>query len=92
MDEIIRVYNDDGEEAEFYVLEQTQINGNTYLLATETDGYAYDDEDEEVGAWIFKQVKTGTDDIYYETIDDENELEAVTGVFAELLDDFDIEL
>ena len=82
----ITVYNDDGDEAEFYVIEQTQINGNTYLLATENE------DEEELDAWIFKQVKTGSDEIYYETIDDERELKAVTGVFAELLDDFEIEL
>ena len=82
----ITVYNDDGEEAEFYVIEQTQINGNTYLLAAENE------DEEELEAWIFKQVKTGSDEIYYETIDNDKELEAVTGVFAELLDDFDIEL
>lgn len=86
MYDTITVFNEDGEEKDFYVLEQTQINGNTYLLATENE------EDEELDAWIFKQVKTGNDDIYYETIDDENELEAVAGVFGELLDDFDIEL
>lgn len=84
LDSIV-VINDDGETAVFYVLEQTQINGNTYLLATEND------EEDELEAWIFKQVKTGSDEIYYETIDDEDELEAVSGVFAELLDDYDIE-
>ena len=82
----ITVYDDNGEEAVFYVLEQTQINGNTYLLATENEF------EEELEAWIFKQVKTGSDEIYYETIDDDDELEAVSEVFDELLDDYEIEL
>lgn len=86
MFDTITVYNDDGEEAEFYVLEQTQINGSTYLLATEDE---YGDEAE---AWIFKQVGTDENEVYYETIDDEDELEAVAGVFEELLEDYDIEL
>ncbi len=82
----IKVYNDDGEEAEFYVIEQTQINGMTYLLASE------DEYGEETEAWIFKQTGTDGDEVYYETIDDEDELEAVAGVFEELLEDYDIEL
>ncbi len=86
MYDTITVYNEDGDETEFYVLEQTQINGSTYLLATS------DDDEEEMDAWIFKQVGTDEDDVYYETIDDEDELEAVAGVFEELLDDYDIEL
>lgn len=82
----IKVYNDEGEEAVFHVLEQTQINGESYLLATE------DTDDEELDAWIFKQVRAEDDEVYYETIDDETELEAVIGVFEELLEDCEIEL
>jgi len=82
----ITAYNEDGEEAVFSVMEQTQINGNTYLLATQ------DSEEEELEAWIFKQVNTDENEVYYETIDDEIELEAVIGVFEELLEDCDIEL
>lgn len=85
----IKVYNDEGEEAVFHVLEQTQINGESYLLATEdTD----DEDDGELDAWIFKQVRAEGDEVCYETIDDETELEAVIGVFEELLEDCEIEL
>lgn len=82
----ITVYNDEGEEAEFYVLEQTQINGSAYLLAVESE------DDDDAQAWIFRQAGTDEDEVYYETIDDEDELEAVVGVFEELLEDYDIEL
>ena len=82
----ITVYNDDGEESVFHVIEQTQINGNSYLLATE------DIDDEELDAWIFRQVRTDDDEVYYETIEDETELEAVIEVFEELLEDCEIEM
>lgn len=82
----ITVYNDEGEEAVFHVIEQTQINGNSYLLATE------DVDDEELDAWIFRQIRTEDDEVYYETIEDETELEAVIEVFEELLDDCEIEM
>lgn len=82
----ITAYNENGEEAVFHVLEQTQINGETYLLATQNN------ESEELEAWIFKQVSTDEDEVYYETLDDEIELEAVIGVFEELLEDYDVEM
>lgn len=78
----IKVYNDEGEEADFYVIEQTQINGTSYLLASEND-----DNDDEIEAWIFKQEKTEKDDIIYSTIDNEDEIEAVMKVFEALLED-----
>ena len=47
--ESIKVYNEDGEEVELYIIEQTQVAGNTYLLAVE------DEDSEEADMWIFKQ-------------------------------------
>lgn len=82
----IRVYNDDGGEEVFHVLDQTQINGNTYLLATEAA------DDGEPDAWIFRQVRTDKDEVYYETVGDETELEAVIDIFEELLGDVEIEI
>lgn len=85
--ESIKIYNEDGEESEFYILEQTQVAGNTYLLATESDS-----DDEEADAWIFKQVSTGEEEVFYETIGDENELLAVAKVFEAMLEDYDINI
>lgn len=84
--ESIKVYNEDGEEVELYVIEQTQVAGNTYLLATE------DEDSEESEMWIFKQSGTGADEVFYETIEDDRELEAVAKVFEAMLEDCDIEL
>ena len=84
--ESIKVYDEDGEEVELYVIEQTQVAGNTYLLATE------DEDSEESEMWIFKQAGTGADEVYYETIEDDRELEAVAKVFEAMLEDCDIEL
>ena len=85
MYDTIKVHNDEGIEQEFYVLEQTQLQGVSYLLAVE------DIEDEELEAWIFKQVGTDGDEVCYETIDDETELNAISGIFEELLEDYDFE-
>ncbi len=75
-----------GETAWFYVVEETRINGVSYLLVTET-------EEEEAEAYILKDTsKDGDEEAVYEFVDNDEELEAVSKIFAELLEDVDIEL
>lgn len=75
-----------GESAWLYVVEETRINGVSYLLVTET-------EEEEAEAYILKDTsKDGETDAAYEFVDDDDELESVSKIFAELLEDVDIEL
>lgn len=82
------VFTDEfGLETVFYVLEQTKINGVNYLLATDSD------EEEEAEAYIFKEID-GSDE--EETVlclvDDEEEMVAISKVFAELMEDIEIEM
>lgn len=78
---------DDEEQVEFYVLEQTKLNGCTYLLVTDAEK-----EDEEGNAYILKDVSAGEDTAaLYETVEDEQELELVGKIFEELLDDIQLE-
>lgn len=77
---------EEGDQIPFYVIEQTMIAGNNYLLVT--DG---DEEEEESDAYIMREVTDEDDQIVYELIDDENELAAISKVFEELLEDIDIE-
>lgn len=78
------------EEVGFYVLEQTRINGRNYLLVTESDDE--DDEDDESEAFILKDLsESGEEEAVYEIVEEDEELEAVSGVFAELLEDIDLE-
>lgn len=70
----------------FFVVEETRINGISYLLVTET-------EDDEADAYILKDLsQDGEEDASYVFVEDDNELEAVSKIFAELLEDVDIEL
>ena len=77
---------DGGEAVEFYVLEQTRLSGRDYILVT-------DSLDEEEGeALILKDVASPEDqEALYETVDDEQELDAVAWVFADMLEDVDLE-
>lgn len=73
-----------GEEAEFYVLEQTRIGGVNYLLAA-------DSEEGDGECMIFKDLSSDEEkDSLYEIVEEEEELEAVLAVFGQLLEDVDI--
>ena len=73
------------EDLEFYVLEQTQINGDNFLLVTE-------EEEGDSDAFILKQVNGQDEELVYEMVEDENVLEGLAKIFAELLEDVDFSM
>lgn len=75
---------DDGSEAIFEVLEETKINGVNYLLVVSTEG----EEDE---ALILKEDTLDENEIVYIPVEDEQELQAISKVFLELVDDISFE-
>ncbi len=86
MEKIKFTFEDTKEEVEFFVLEQTKVNGSTYILVT-------DSEEDEAECLILKDTSTPQDkDSVYETVEDDVELSAVLRVFEELLEDVDIEM
>jgi hypothetical protein len=76
---------EDGEEVTFRVIEQTRLGGVDYLLvSTEDEG-----EEEAV---ILKDISKDTDtEAIYDIVEDDRELELVTGIFKELLDDIELD-
>lgn len=76
---------EDGTKEEFYIEEQTRINGVNYLLVS-------DSMEEEANAYLLKELSSGGDEeSEYVMVEDEVEFEAVSGVFSQMLDD-DVEL
>ena len=75
-------FNPDGENpVEFYVLEQTRINGSDYILVT-------DFEEGDGEALILKDIsKDGEEESVFTIVSDDNELAAVAGVFENMLED-----
>ena len=72
-------------EVEFFVLEQTRINGVSYILVT-------DSEEGDAQCLILRDTSPADDtDSVYEIVDDDNELGVISKVFEELLEDVDIE-
>lgn len=71
---------------EFYVVEETKLNGRNYLLVTEAE------EDEEGDCYILKDMSEEDDaEALYEFVEDESELEGLMKIFEELLEDVDLE-
>ena len=81
----ISFIDENNEKVEFEVIEQTTIAGMNYLLVCEGS------EDEESDAFILKEIKNNADDVIYDEVIDDIELQAVAKVFGELLDD-DVDL
>lgn len=80
----ITITADDGEKIELFVVEQTKVNGTDYLLVTES-------QDEDAEAYILKDTSNReASEAVYEFVDDEDELNALAGVFSEMIDDVDI--
>lgn len=80
------IMDDTDEKVEFYVVEETRINNINYLLVTENDS------EEEADAYILKDTSKAEDaEAVYEIVEDDDELEYVSRIFAEILDDIDIE-
>lgn len=84
----ITMETDGGEQVDFYVVEETRINGMNYLLVTDAD------EDAEEGeCYILKdRSKAEEADAIYEFVEDEDELDYLFRIFTELLGDADVEL
>lgn len=86
MEKIIFTFEDTKEEVEFFVLEQTRVNGNNYILVT-------DSEEDEAECLILKDTSAAEDtESLYEIVEDDVELSGVLKVFEELLEDVDIEM
>lgn len=78
------------EEIEFDVVEETRVNNVNYLLVTESDDEVEENEDET--AYILKDLSTDEEkEARYEIVEDDKELEYVSKIFGELLEDINIE-
>lgn len=86
MEKIKFEFGETGESVDFFVLEQTKVNGKSYILVT-------DSMEEDAECLILRDTSNSEDaDSVYEVVDDDVELSAVSKVFEELLEDVDIEM
>ena len=85
MIEKINFMSEERQETDFYVLEQTKVNGVSYILVT-------DSEEDDAECLILKDTSAEEDkESVYEIVEDATELGAVLKIFEELLEDIEIE-
>lgn len=84
MEKVAFVDPDTKEEIEFFVVEETQMGGTKYLFVAE-------EEEDDCNAYILKEIAAEDDEVVYEMVEDETELAAIGKIFAELIEDADIE-
>lgn len=84
-EEQVTFTTENGEKINVFVVEQTMLSGVNYLLVT-------DSREAEADAFIMRELEDQNGQCTYEFIEDEKELDALSKVFAELLDDVDIEM
>ena len=86
MEKIKFVMPDTDEQVQLFVLEQTSVGGNNYILVT-------DKEEGDAEAFILKEVSVDENgETTYEEVEYENELEGIVKIFEELFDDIDFEM
>ena len=86
MEKVKFSFGDGTGEDEFFVLEETKINGAAYILVS-------DSENDDGECLILKETDDGAgQERVYEIVEDETELLAVSKVFEELLEDVSIEM
>ena len=83
----INFITDEGEEIPFYIIEQTTLAGKDFLLVTDSDT-----QEDEAQVYIMQEISDQYDQTIYEFVEDEAQLEALSKVFEELLDDVDIQM
>lgn len=75
------------ETVDFFVLEETRINGMNYLLVTDSQ----DDEDGE--CYILKDLSGAEDaEAVYEFVENDAEIDYLLNIFTELMEDMDVEI
>ncbi len=82
--EKVKFMLDEKESVEFFVLEQTKLSGNQYLLVSDV-------EEGDGNALILKEIAAGEEkkENVYEVVEDDMELGAVAAVFESLLEDIE---
>lgn len=87
-EEKITLETDTGELVDFYVLEETRINGLNYLLVTDSE-----EDDEEGECYILKDVSKAEDsEAVYEFVENDDEMDYLYRIFTELLEDMEVEI
>lgn len=85
--QIIVKDEESGEDVSLFVIEETELSREKYLLVAES-------QDEDADAMILHEVSTdeASGDVFYEPVTDDTLLQSLGKVFSELLSETEVEL
>lgn len=84
MENSITLTTEDGEKVTFYVLEETKINGEEYLLVT-------DSKEEDGECYLLRDTSSPEDpEASYEFVEDDFQLDYLSSLFNELMSDLGV--
>lgn len=84
MENSITLTTEDGEKVTFYVLEETKINGEEYLLVT-------DSKEEDGECYLLRDTSSPEDpEASYEFVEDDFQLDCLSSLFNELMSDLGV--
>ncbi len=86
--ETVTLTDEDGCEIEFAIIDSLENEGNTYILAVETQML----DDDESEAALFKKVKTDDGEDAYEIIEDDAEFDRIADLFQSSGSEYDVEI
>lgn len=86
--ETVTLTDEDGCEIEFAIIDSLKNEGNTYILAVETQML----DDDESEAALFKKVKTDDGEDAYEIIEDDAEFDRIAELFQSSGSEYDVEI
>lgn len=87
MDKIPFIFEETGEEVVFAILSTVQYKEVAYLMVVDEDEL----DDDDVTAYILKATAIDGEDVIYDIVDDDDEIDAVAPLLEEALEDFDLE-
>ena len=87
MDKIKFTFDETNEEVVFCVLGHTQHNDIGYILVVDNQEIDSDEPD----AYILKAMEVDDEEVYYDLVDDEDEIDAVLPALEKFLTDFEID-
>lgn len=86
--EIVSMEDENGIETEFVIIDNIASGGNRYLLVMESNLM----DEEEADAIILKEIAISADDVTYEWVEEDEEFERISTLFAEREGEYDVRI
>lgn len=87
METIKFIFEETNEEVDFAVIGSIEHNEDVYLMVVDE----IELENDDMTAYILKAKEIEGEDVIYEIVDDEDELEEIAVLFEDLLDNYEID-